>query len=144
MEFLNIGIPELLIILLLMLIFLGPEGMVKTARTIARETRKFIRSPLWADLVKAQRDIHELPTRLVREAGIEDLKKELEETGKMAHVEVPSRFNLKDEAPIELQVGPYPQVVPPQENEIPEEEIVIRPPKTSIPRNGHKQDEDLP
>jgi Sec-independent protein translocase protein TatA len=79
MEILNVGIPELLFILILMLILLGPEGMSKTARTAAREIRKIIRSPLWSELMKTQRDIQDLPQRLVREAGIDDLSKEVQQ-----------------------------------------------------------------
>lgn len=77
MEIFNIGIPELVFIFLIMLIFLGPEGFSKTARGLARLIRKLVHSPVWNDLVKAQRDIQELPTRLVREAGIEEIQQEM-------------------------------------------------------------------
>jgi sec-independent protein translocase protein TatB len=72
MEFLNIGIPELIVILVLMLILLGPDEMVKTARTIAITIRKIIRSPYWAEFMRVQSTIKDLPTQLVREAGLND------------------------------------------------------------------------
>lgn len=74
MEILNIGIPEILLILVLTLILLGPEGMVSTARNLARTWRKFVHSPLWKDIVSTQREIKDIPTRLVREAGYEEIK----------------------------------------------------------------------
>lgn len=77
MEFLNIGIPELIIIVLLMLILLGPEGMIKTARTLAQTVRKIIRSPLWNDMMKVQNEIRDIPTRLVRDAGIDEPEAEI-------------------------------------------------------------------
>lgn len=82
MEILNIGIPELLLILTLMLILLGPDGMVNTARTLAKTIRKFTHSPLWADMMKTQREIRDIPTRLVREAGYEDIRTEFDQVKK--------------------------------------------------------------
>jgi sec-independent protein translocase protein TatB len=98
MEFLNIGIPELAIILLLMLILLGPEGMVKTARTLAQAVRKLIRSPLWADLMRAQNEIKEIPTRLVREAGIDELQEEVRKVSADASRQINS---INQPAPID-------------------------------------------
>lgn len=78
MEIFNVGIPELLLILTLMLILLGPEGMATTARNLAKSIRKFLHSPLWADMVKTQREIRDIPTRLVREAGYEEFRAEID------------------------------------------------------------------
>lgn len=57
-----------------MLILLGPDGMITTARSVAKSIRKFIHSPLWADMMKTQREIREIPTRLVREAGYDEFR----------------------------------------------------------------------
>jgi Sec-independent protein translocase protein TatA len=102
MEIFNIGIPELLFIFLIMLIFLGPEGFSKTARGLARMIRKLVRSPIWNDLVKAQRDIQELPTRLVREAGIEDIQQEVSRFNQQVQQDIhgirqPVQFDPSDE-----------------------------------------------
>jgi sec-independent protein translocase protein TatB len=78
-EIFNIGIPELLLILLLMLILLGPDEMITTARTAARLIRKFTRSSLWNDIVKTQREIRDIPTRLVREAGFDEIRGEVDQ-----------------------------------------------------------------
>ncbi len=90
MEILNIGIPELIFIFLIMLIFLGPEGFSQTARGLARLIRKLIHSPIWNDVVKTQREIQELPTRLVREAGIEDIQHEVTRLSQQTRSEIHS------------------------------------------------------
>lgn len=68
MDFLGIGPLELLLILLIALILLGPNDMVKAGRTIGRAMRKIITSPTWQEI----RKIRYLPNKLMREAGIEE------------------------------------------------------------------------
>jgi len=77
MEIFNIGILEAVFILLLMLVLLGPEGMIKTARSVAVNVRKFLHSPYWAAFKRAFQDAQEMPTRLMREAGIDEIEKEI-------------------------------------------------------------------
>lgn len=72
MKIFNIGIPELIFILVIALIFLGPDGIVKTARSLGRTIRKIIRSPIWSMMIDTQRELREMPTKLVREAGLEE------------------------------------------------------------------------
>lgn len=71
MEFLGIGPLELLFIVLIALIILGPQDMVKAGNTIGRLLRKTILSPTWLNI---QRKVRTLPYELMREAGLEDLK----------------------------------------------------------------------
>jgi Sec-independent protein translocase protein TatA len=85
MDFLGIGIPEVILILVLMLVVLGPKDMVKTGRQIGRLIRKVITSPAWTSMMTASREIREFPTRLVRDAGIEE---EMEEIRKQSQVTV--------------------------------------------------------
>jgi sec-independent protein translocase protein TatB len=82
MKFLNIGIPELIFILVIALIVLGPNGIVKTARTLGKTIRKIIRSPIWAMMLDTQRELREMPTKLVREAGLEEDLAELRKTSR--------------------------------------------------------------
>ena len=80
MEIFGIGILELILILLVAIIVLGPDGMVKAAHDVGRWLRKLIKSPIWAQLMDTQRELREMPTRLVREAGLEEDLKELKKT----------------------------------------------------------------
>lgn len=80
MEIFGVGILEVILILVIAVIVLGPEGMVKAAQSIGRFMRKVIKSPIWAQLMDTQRELREMPTRLVREAGLEEDIKELKKT----------------------------------------------------------------
>ncbi len=87
MEIFNIGIPELLLILVLMLILLGPEGTATSARKLARLIRRFLHSPLWQDMMQVQREFRDIPTQLVREAGEEEWRaagEEIRQVGREA------------------------------------------------------------
>lgn len=69
MELFGVGPLELLLILLIALIVLGPRDMIKTGRSMGRFLRKTILSPTW---VKMQREIRNLPYQMMREAGLEE------------------------------------------------------------------------
>jgi Sec-independent protein translocase protein TatA len=83
MEILGIGPLELLFILLIALIILGPGDMVKAGRTLGRMLRKVVTSPEWRTVQKASRELRYLPNRLMREASLEDLSKDLTDINKI-------------------------------------------------------------
>jgi Sec-independent protein translocase protein TatA len=83
MEILGIGPLELIFILLIALIILGPGDMVKAGRILGRFLRKIITSPEWRTVQKASRELRYLPNRLMREASLEDLSKELTDINKI-------------------------------------------------------------
>ena len=83
MEIFGIGPLELLFILLIALIILGPGDMVKAGLTLGRLLRKIITSPEWHTVQKASRELRYLPNRLMREASLEDLSKDLTEINKI-------------------------------------------------------------
>lgn len=77
MQFFGIGPLEFLFILVLMLLVLGPKGMVKAAREAGKSIRKLTRSPLWAEIVGTSREVRNLPAKIIKEAGIEEEVEEL-------------------------------------------------------------------
>lgn len=83
MEILGIGPLEFLFILLIALIVLGPGDMVKAGRTLGRFLRKIVTSPEWRTIQKASRELRYLPNRLMRDASVEDLSKDLGEINKI-------------------------------------------------------------
>ncbi len=85
MEILGIGPLELLFILLIALIILGPGDMVKAGRTLGRLMRKVVTSSEWHTIQKASRELRYLPNRLMREANMEDLSKELSDLNKLGN-----------------------------------------------------------
>lgn len=76
MEILGIGPLEFVFILVIALIVLGPKDMVKAGRTIGRTLRTIVSSDTWRVVQQASREMRNLPNRLIREAGIEDLQKQ--------------------------------------------------------------------
>jgi Sec-independent protein translocase protein TatA len=77
MEFLGIGPLELLIIILIGLIVLGPKDIVKAGQSTGRFLRKIVTSPYWSSFQRTSREIKNLPNRLIREAGLEEINKDL-------------------------------------------------------------------
>ena len=74
MEILGIGLPELGFIILIALIVLGPKDMVAAGRTLGKSLRKLITSPTWKAIRTAGQEIQQMPTRLMREAGLDELQ----------------------------------------------------------------------
>lgn len=72
MEILGIGPLELLLILAIALIVLGPDDMAKAGRTVGKFLRRIVTSPEWRTIQRASKDIRYLPNRLMREAGLEE------------------------------------------------------------------------
>jgi len=77
MDILGIGPLELLFIILIALIILGPKDMIKAGRTTGSFLRKIVTSPNWRILQQASRDMRYLPNRLMKEAGLDNLKDQL-------------------------------------------------------------------
>ena len=74
MEFLGIGPSELVFIVILAIIILGPRDMQKAGRTVGRWLNQLIRSDGWKALQRASREIRNLPTNLMREANMDELQ----------------------------------------------------------------------
>lgn len=77
MEFLGIGPLELLIVLLLALVLLGPKDMAKAGRSLGKYMRKIVTSPQWKVVTQTSHELRNLPNRLIREAGLEEMQQEI-------------------------------------------------------------------
>jgi sec-independent protein translocase protein TatB len=91
MEILGIGPSELLFIIILALIMLGPRDMQKAGKTVGRWLNNLVRSDGWKAFQQTSREIRSLPTKLMRDANLElaetekDIRKVMEEnTGRPA------------------------------------------------------------
>lgn len=74
MDFLGVGVPEILFVLIIALLIIGPKDMSKTARTIGRFLNRMYKSEEWRALTQASRTLRTLPNRLAREAELEELE----------------------------------------------------------------------
>ncbi len=77
MEILGIGVPELVFILLIALIVLGPRDMQKAGKTVGRWLRNIVTSQTWQDIRAASRKLSTLPNELIREANLDDLDRQI-------------------------------------------------------------------
>lgn len=84
MDILGIGPLELLFILIIALIVLGPTDMVKAGRTIGRFLRQVITSPTWRAITRTSSELRTLPNKLIRDAGMEEELKEIQKATKQA------------------------------------------------------------
>lgn len=74
MEIFGIGAQELFFIVLIAIIVLGPKDMQKAGKTVGRWLNRVMRSDGWKAFQRASREIRNLPTSLMREANLEELK----------------------------------------------------------------------
>jgi sec-independent protein translocase protein TatB len=86
MEILGIGTSELLFIVIIALIILGPKDMQKAGRTIGKWLRGIVTSDGWKVFQQTSRELKTLPNRLMREANEElgEVGKELNSTVNLA------------------------------------------------------------
>jgi Sec-independent protein translocase protein TatA len=80
MEILGIGPMELFFIVVLAIIILGPRDMAKAGRTVGKFLRDVVQSDYYRAFMSSSREFRNLPTRLIREANLEDEMKEVDKS----------------------------------------------------------------
>lgn len=71
MEILGIGWQELIFIVVIALIVLGPKDMQKAGRSIGRWLNQLVQSDNWKVFQKTSSELRNLPRNLMREANME-------------------------------------------------------------------------
>lgn len=71
MEILGIGATELVFILLIAIIVLGPKEMQNAGKTVGRWLNRLVHSEGWKTFQDTTRALRSLPNRLMREANME-------------------------------------------------------------------------
>lgn len=77
MDILGIGPLELLLVLIVALVVLGPNDMIKAGRTLGKWLRRLVLSPEWRTVQQTSNDLRNLPNKLIREAGLDELKDQM-------------------------------------------------------------------
>jgi len=85
MEILGIGPQELIFVIIIALIVLGPRDMQKAGRTIGQWLNKVVRSDGWKAFQQTSKELRNLPTTLMREANMDlnETEKEIRKSMKM-------------------------------------------------------------
>lgn len=73
----GVGLPELIILALVIFVVVGPERARDVALTLGRWLRRLITSEWWKEFNQIARAIQDLPNTLVRMAEIEEAQAEL-------------------------------------------------------------------
>ena len=135
MEILGVGPLELAFIIVIALIVLGPKDMVTAGRTIGKTLRKLVTSPTWKAIRTAGQELQQMPTRLMRDAGLEELeniKEDIQEDLQEASHSIDPRRIARDlgetqtpsetssPAPTEVDSSSEPNYIPPSSPEEPQ------------------------
>lgn len=118
MEILGVGMSELIFIVIIALIVLGPKDMQKAGKTIGKWLNQFIHSDIWKTVNKTSAEIRNLPRNLMREANMELslTKEELNKSaGKNAQISQSIRNSSRPIDTSENRISPSPEE--PKENE---------------------------
>jgi Sec-independent protein translocase protein TatA len=73
MNIFGIGPLEIVFVLIIGILVLGPEGMIAAGRKLGKFMRSIIKSSWWQNIRKGVSEIQYLPQRLMREAELEEL-----------------------------------------------------------------------
>jgi len=109
MEILGIGPSELIFIIIIALIVLGPKDMQKAGKNIGRWLNNLVRSDGWKAFQQTSQEIRTLPTKLMREANMEmmqaerDIRKSLEDKMNQPASSQSQDLNLPQEAENTIQ-----------------------------------------
>jgi Sec-independent protein translocase protein TatA len=95
MDLFGVGPLEFFFVIILALIILGPKDMQKAGRSLGRWMNNLVRSDTWKIVRQASNRIKYLPNELMREAGLEDIKK----TGKEINQEINKQISPGFEDP---------------------------------------------
>ena len=125
MEILGIGPSELVFIVVIALIVLGPRDMQKAGRTIGTWLRRVVTSDGWKLFQQTSREIQTLPNRLMREAALDELKNAQQDLSKTLEV---------DQNPAEQRPSPMAARTDIDQARIQPEPRVLPDPPTPAPR----------
>jgi Sec-independent protein translocase protein TatA len=73
MNIFGIGPLEIIFVLIIGILVLGPVGMVEAGKKLGRFMRTIIHSTWWKNVRQGVTEIQHLPQRLIREAELEEL-----------------------------------------------------------------------
>lgn len=93
MKIFNLGVPEIIFIIVLALIILGPGNMVKVAKDAGSLIRRITKSPYWKEVWATKRELNELPKMLAKEAQLDETIRDLDRESKSISSSVASTMS---------------------------------------------------
>jgi len=95
MDLLGVGPLELLFVLVIVFLVLGPDDLEATGKKIGRFLSTVRKSDFWRGVNDVSKEIRSLPTTLMREAELEDAKQEIEKEFNKVKYE-PQEFKMSE------------------------------------------------
>lgn len=89
MNILGIGPFELILVLIIALLILGPGEMVNFGTKLGKFIRRVITSDAWKTMRNTTRELRNMPNRLAREAGLEEFRKQIKEQETLGNFDSP-------------------------------------------------------
>lgn len=80
MEILGVGPLEFLFIIVLMLLVLGPQGMIKALHDVGDFLRKVVQSPVWKTIVNSSQELRNVQTQIMKDSGLDESIKDIRES----------------------------------------------------------------
>ncbi|MBN1230379.1 MAG: twin-arginine translocase TatA/TatE family subunit [Anaerolineales bacterium] len=74
MDIFGIGIGEIILILVIVFLVMGPRDMAETGRKIGTTIRKILDSELWHTITHTKEELKDLSDSLIRESGAQEIK----------------------------------------------------------------------
>ena len=99
MEILGIGAQELIFIVIIALIVLGPKDMQKAGKTIGRWLNQLVNSDTWKIFQQTSGELRNLPRNLMKEANMEMRETERELRRTMDHLDPRPTRSVASSAP---------------------------------------------
>jgi len=111
MEIFGVGASELVFILIIALIVLGPKDMQKAGKMIGHWLNQLVRSDSWKVFQKTSSELRNLPRNLMRDANMEvaEMEKELRNA-------IDPRVDPASRAAVRQTAGSKPETTPPAED----------------------------
>ncbi len=130
MEVFGVGPSELVFIILIAIIILGPKDMQKAGKTIGRFLNQLVRSDGWKVFQKTSAEIRELPRTLMREANVE-----MAETEKAVQQMLDPRLQSPASTPPGSNPTPPPSTPAESASQAESEPPIIEPPQDSTDKH---------
>lgn len=133
MEILGVGMSELVFIVIIMLIVLGPKDMQKAGKTIGKFLRDIVTSDGWKIFQQTSRELRTLPNKLMREAN-DELNQIGNQTGNAS--------NLTSQGPNTSNMPPRSQPLSANPAPVKASENTTPPPAAEVKENESDQQKD--
>jgi Sec-independent protein translocase protein TatA len=117
MNLFGIGPMEVVFIILLVLIIFGPKEIQRTGKTIGKNLYKLTHSESWRAINQTRRELSNLPSRLIRESGLDEIQEMSNQELSEAKTEVNQIVSSLNEPLIVPQAkSPKPEAPGPEKN----------------------------